>query len=326
MKLAEVIDAYVVRQRSLGMRFEAAARLLHQFSRAVGDQQIDEVTPQAVTSFLYGTTGLTATWALKFRVLRGLYRFAISRGYIGSSPLPTDLPKLQRQQTPYVYSTDELRRLLEATEILKVGYSRHVPAMYRTMLLLLYGTGMRIAETLRLTLQDVDLVERVIIIRGTKFFKTRLVPFGPKLSSELIMHIRVRSLLPMPHGNASPLFASRGVRGWTYPNVITMFQHVRRAAGIECPIGVPRPPRLHDLRHTAAVHRVVAWYRSGQDVQRLLPQLACRRQYPTHVVEEGHPEHGPEMRRSVRPDLPAQLQRPGRDTLGLRRSKTAAGP
>ena len=53
-----------------------------------------------------------------------------------------------------------------------------------------------------------------------------------------------------------------------------MFQHVRRAAGINCPLGEPRPPRLHDLRHTAAVHRVVAWYRTGQDVQRLLPQLA----------------------------------------------------
>jgi len=81
-------------------------------------------------------------------------------------------------------------------------------------------------------------------------------------------------LLPMPLGKAAPLFASRGVRGWSYPRVIAMFQHVRRAAGINCPLGEPRPPRLHDLRHTAAVHRVVAWYRTGQDVQRLLPQLA----------------------------------------------------
>jgi integrase len=184
------------------------------------------------------------------------------------------LPKLPPQQTPYVYSPDELRRLLEATTVLRTGYSRHVPAMYRTMLLLLYGTGMRIGEALRLTLQNVDLAEKVITVRCTKFFKTRLVPIGPKLTGELATHIERRGLLPIPFGDASPLFASRGSRGWTYPSVITMFQHVRRAAGIECPIGEPRPPRLHDLRHTAAVHRVVAWYRSGQDVQRLLPQLA----------------------------------------------------
>src|SRR5271157_2752081 len=190
------------------------------------------------------------------------------------APLPTTLPKLPPQQTPYIYSTDELRRLLEATAILRTGRSRQVPAMYCTLLLLLYGTGMRIGEALRLTLQDVDLAERIITVRCTKFFKTRLVPIGPKLADELAAHLERRGLLPMPLGKAAPLFASRGIRGWSYPRVIAMFQHVRRAAGIACPVGEPRPPRLHDLRHTAAVHRVVAWYRTGQDVQRLLPQLA----------------------------------------------------
>ena len=105
--------------------------------------------------------------------------------------------------------------------------------MYRTLLLLLYGTGMRIGEALRLNLQDLDLVDRVITVRCAKFFKTRLVPIGQKLTGELTSHIERRGLLPMPHGKASPLFASRGIRGWSYPRVITMFQHVRRAAGIE---------------------------------------------------------------------------------------------
>ncbi|TJW90562.1 MAG: integrase [Mesorhizobium sp.] len=274
MKLSEVIDIYVARQRSLGMRFESAERLLHYFERAVGDRQIGEVTPESVIDFLNGDRALTATWARKHSVLSGLFRFAISRGYADRSPLPTVLPNLPPAQTPYVYSTDELRRLLEATATLRTGYSQHVPAMYRTMILLLYGTGIRIGEALRLTFQDVDLVERIITIRFTKFYKTRLVPIGPKLSGELAAHLERRGLLPMPQGNAAPLFASRGIRGWTYQSVVTMFQHVRRAAGIEPPIGEPRPPRLHDLRHTAAVHRVVAWYQSGQDVQRLLPQLA----------------------------------------------------
>ncbi|MER8608647.1 tyrosine-type recombinase/integrase [Mesorhizobium sp. M1233] len=274
MKLSDVIDLYVARQRSLGMRFESAERKLHHFGRAVGDRQIDEVTPESVIDFLNGDKAPTATWVLKHSVLSGLFRFAISRGYADRSPLPTVLPNLPPPQTPYVYSTDELRRLLEATSTLRTGYSQHVPAMYRMMILLLYGTGMRIGEALRLTFQDVDLVEKVITSHRTKFYKTRMVPIGPKLSGELAAHLERRGMLPMPQGNAAPLFASRGIRGWTYPTVITMFQHVRRDAGIERPIGEPRPPRLHDLRHTAAVHRVVAWYQSGQDVQRLLPQLA----------------------------------------------------
>lgn len=274
MMLTDVIDAYVAKQRSLGIRFVSAEVLLRRFCRVVGNLGISEIAPEAVAAFLQGSGSLSATWMLRYRVLSGLYRFAVSRGYAASSPLPTMLPKLPPQQTPYVYSTEELCRLLDATSILKLGHSPQVPAMYRTLLLLLYGSGMRIGEVLRLVLQDVDLTEQIITVRDTKFFKTRLVPIGPKLNYELAAHIERRRLLPLPRGEESPLFTTRDGRPWHYVRVISWFQHVRRAAGINCPIGELRPPRLHDIRHTAAVHRVVAWYRSGQDVQRLLPQLA----------------------------------------------------
>ncbi len=274
MTLKEVVDAYLSRQRSLGMRFESAGQLLCRFSRVMGNPKIDEVTPEAVADFLRTKGALTTTWALRYKVLTGLYRFAISRGFVDRSPLPVTLPNLPPQQTPYVYSTGELGRLLEATATLRIGHSPQVPAMYRTLLLLLYGSGLRIGEALRLTLQDVDIAEQVITVRDTKFFKTRLVPIGPKLTLELASHIERRHQLPMPGGNASPLFTTRDGRKWCYPRVISWFQHVRQAAGIECPIGEARPPRLHDIRHTTAMHRVVAWYRSGRDVQRLLPQLA----------------------------------------------------
>jgi integrase len=274
MKLTEVVDAYLTRQRSLGMRFEDAGRMLYRFSRVIGNPDIDEVTPEAVTKFLHGDGNLSGTWMLKYKVLKGLYRFAVSRGYVCDSPLPTSFPKLPPQQTPYVYSTQELCRLLESTSVLRVGHSPHVPTIYRTLLLLLYGSGLRISEALSLAIQDVDLSAQVITVRDTKFFKTRIVPIGPRLARELAAHMERRRFLPLPAGEASPLFTTRDGRPWSYTRVISWFQHVRRAAGIGCPVGEPRPPRLHDIRHTAAVHRVVAWYRSGEDVQRLLPQLA----------------------------------------------------
>jgi integrase/recombinase XerD len=104
MRMADVVDAYLTRQRSLGMRFESAGQLLRRFSRAMGDRPIQEVTPEAIIAFLNGNGALTATWTLKHRVLTGLYRFAVSRGYVDNSPLPTTMPKLPPQQTPYVYS------------------------------------------------------------------------------------------------------------------------------------------------------------------------------------------------------------------------------
>src|ERR1035437_6524321 len=136
MKGADVVDAYLLRQRSLGMRFESAGQILHRFGRVIGNPNIDAVTPEAVAEFLRGKGTLSATWMLRYRVLTGLYRFAVSRGYVGNSPLPKIFPRLPPQQTPYVYSTDELRRLLESTSVLQIGHSAHVPAIYRTFLLL----------------------------------------------------------------------------------------------------------------------------------------------------------------------------------------------
>jgi integrase len=280
MKLIEVINAYVSLQQSLGMRFEAAGRLLRQFARNMGDVSIEDIRPQRVADFLRGAGPLSATWALKHKVLSGLYRFAITRGYVSASPLPTAVPKLPPQQTPYVYSTDELRRLVDATSTLHVGHSRLQAPTYRTLILVLYGSGLRIGEALGLTVRDVDTVERIITVRNTKFFKTRLVPIGPRLAQELAAHVDRRRQLPMPEGEDSALFTTRTGKAWPYQHVITLFQRVRRAASIDCPAGELRPPRLHDLRHTAAVHRVVAWYRTGKDVQRLLPQLAT---YLGHV-------------------------------------------
>lgn len=152
--------------------------------------------------------------------------------------------------------------------------------MFRTLILLLYGSGLRIGEVLRLNMPDVDLNDRVITVSDTKFFKTRLVPIGPRLSAELAAHMERRRRLPMPVGERSRLFTSYTGQGWSYSQVITLFQRLRLAAQIECPEGELHPPRLHDLRHTAAVHRVLAWYRDGKDVQRLLPQLAT---YLGHV-------------------------------------------
>jgi integrase/recombinase XerD len=274
MKLSEVIDAYIAVKTSLGMSFDSARRLLGQFSREVGNPPIGEVQAEPVAAFLRGRGALNATWGLKYRILSGFYKFAISRGYADGSPLPANVPKLPHQQSPYVYSIDELRRLLEATSALHVNDTPLQATMYRTLLILLYGSGLRIGEALNLTLRDVDAIERIVTVRDTKFFKTRLVPIGPKLAAKLAAYIQRRRELPLPLGDDSRLFTTKTGRGWPYPHVITLFQKVRRVAGIACATGECRPPRIHDIRHTAAVHRVIAWYRTGRDVQHLLPRLA----------------------------------------------------
>ena len=130
------------------------------------------------------------------------------------------------------------------------------------------------SEAIGLQLRDVDLPQRLLSIRETKFYKTRLVPIGPRLTATIAAYLKQRSALPMQEGQEAALLCSRTGHHLWYQDVITQFQRLRAAAEIGCPPGASRPPRLHDMRHTAAVHRVVAWYREGRDVQRLLPQLA----------------------------------------------------
>lgn len=280
MKLTDLVSSYITFKRSLGMRFRSDAGVLRAFCRALGDVELCDIKPGAVLAFLAGNGPVTAYWHHKYKVLSGFYRFAIPRGHTDTSPLPSTIPKCPPPMTPYVYSTQELCGLLAATDCLQTPMSPLQAATFRTLLLLLYGTGMRIGEALSLTLADVSLMESLITIHDAKFFKTRLVPTGPKLTNHLSAYKKQRCRLPLPAGEASAFLATRTGNALSYGRVNQLFQKVRKAAGIRREDEARYQPRLHDIRHTAAVHRIVAWYREGADVQRRLLQLST---YLGHV-------------------------------------------
>lgn len=280
MKIYQVVKAYLESRRSLGVKLETGGRALYQFARELDDCEFDEISSDAVSEFLRGRGPLSAAWTTKFRLLTGLYRFAIARGYVEKSVLPTELPSLPPQLTPYVYSTDEIQRLLNATEVIHNPICPLQASALKSLLILLYGSGLRVSEALSLKLSDVNLSERLITVRDTKFYKTRLVPVGDRVVKELALHLERRNALPKPDGEDSAAFAIRSGTPLGYRQVNDWFVRVRKAAGIVTPAGEKHPPRLHDLRHTAAVHRVIHWYRSGKDVPRLLPHLAT---YLGHV-------------------------------------------
>ena len=126
MRLHDLVKAYVDYKHSLGMRFRSQAPVLRAYCRAMGDVAVEEVKPECVLAFITGTGPVTARWLECYRVLGGLYRYAISRGFATTSPLPTDTPKLPPPLSPYIYSVDELKRLLLATDTLQtLKASRH---------------------------------------------------------------------------------------------------------------------------------------------------------------------------------------------------------
>jgi site-specific recombinase XerD len=156
-------------------------RYLKAFSRAMGPVEMGQVKPRLVRAHLDGNGPVTRNWERKWVALRGFYDFALGRGLVRRSPLPAWAPKAARAFMPYVYSPEELRRLLEA--IPTDGMGKGVSALtFRTLLLLLYGAGLRISEALQLKEADVDLKEGLLLVHKSKFFKSRLLPIGPKLA------------------------------------------------------------------------------------------------------------------------------------------------
>jgi len=279
MKLAQVIERYVALKRATGARFKTTAVLLHTFGRTAGPIDIADVDEEMVLAFLNRSQPIRSSWHLKHYTLAGLFRFAMERGLASRSPMPQQLPKRPPYARPYIYSTDELRRLLQATTVLDVRDRgcgpRAMPALtFRTLILLLYGAGLRISEAVALTVDDVDLSANLLVVREAKFFKTRLVPVGPKLASTLNHYAeqRLRLIDGPPSGNA--FFLGRHGRATSRHVAEHYFRVVREHAGIERHDGAYFQPRLHDLRHAFAVHRLVAWYREGRDVQLLLPKLS----------------------------------------------------
>jgi integrase/recombinase XerD len=280
MKLHDAIESYIEHKHSLGMRFRSQAAVLRAYCRAMGNVTVEKVRPGPTLTFIAGEGPVTARWIETHRVLAGFYRYAIGRGLVTVAPLPTDIPRPPPHMVPYIYTVEQLKRLIAVTDILQTPLSPLLSLTMQTLLLLLYGTGMRIGEALSLTLQDVDLENRVLIVRDTKFFKTRLVPIGPRLTMVLQDYLSRRCQLPLPDGAGSAFLVTRtGIR-MDYKRVNKLFCRLRRHADIRRERTARYQPRIHDIRHTAAVHRVIAWYRAGMDVQRLLPQLAT---YLGHV-------------------------------------------
>ena len=273
MTLNFVCQQYAAFRKALGERFVVNGRYVNAFCRAMSpDIDIAEVSADRVNTFLKGNGPLTTSWQVRHNALLGFYRYAISRGFVSKSPLPLTIPKLSTTFRPYIYSVDELRRILQSTESCRRRRSDLDVFALRTLILLMYGAALRTSEVLSLKIRDVDHAGAVLTIRDSKFFKSRLVPVGSKTVQVLSDYIDHRNFRRV--GPDDLFFVGRNSKRIPIHMFERAFIQIRNHAGLRREGGPRCQPRLHDLRHTSAVHRLVTWYREGKDIQKLLPQLS----------------------------------------------------
>lgn len=274
MNLESYVEQYVQYQQALGKVFATQARILRAFVRKFDPTRtVDDLTMKDVEAFIRAS-GTSRYWYIKYSTLAPFFRYALARGDVRQDPLPREPPTRGPRLTPYIYSHDEIRSLLEVTERYQKFPGSLEPVTVRTLILLSYGAALRAGEVRRLNREDISLDESLITVRDTKFFKSRQVPISPQLTETMRAYLLRDSATRSQADARAPALTTRTGGRMATSTVTSHFRRVCDAAGIRRHDGGRFQPRLHDLRHSFAVHRLIQWYREGLDVQSLLPHLS----------------------------------------------------
>jgi integrase len=274
MKLAPAILEFIQYKRALGNLYIGPANILKAFLRKTGDLELGDLTNRNCEAFLPVKNGkVTNSWFHKHAALNQFFRFAADHGYMQHRVLPTSMPERPPRFIPYIYSTEDIRRLLGVPDSHYPRTCPMSPDTMRTFILVLYGTGLRLGELTRLTHADADLRNATLLIRETKFEKSRLVPIGKDLVSILRLY-RMRHRPGIGYQRPPTLLATKIGMMIRNDHADHQYEWLRKEAGVLRFDSARYQPRLHDFRHTFAVTRLLTWYRQGKDVQRMLPLLS----------------------------------------------------
>lgn len=268
---AEHVDDYLRLRRALGFKLTEHARLLPKFAvhlDAIGAAHItvDLALGWAVEPIVPAGSVVPA---MRLLVVRGFARYMTGIDPRTQVP-PTGLIRLRRhRRPPFIYTDEQVLALMERA---RTGIrQRLVGATYETLIGLLAATGMRISEAIKLDNADIDWQQGVLLVRESKFNKSRYLPVQASTLDALERYARERDRL-CPNPRDPSFFVSLRRRRLDDCAVHATFRRLCDATGVGA--GAPFPPRLHDLRHTMAVKTLLGWYREGVDVHSRLPALS----------------------------------------------------
>lgn len=274
--LSEAVQAYLALRRALGWKLRHMGRELPKFAAFLDDMQAPFVTTELALRWAQEDADASAvTHADRLSMVR---RFAAWRSAADPRtqvPPIGLLPRRYQRPTPYIYTQEEVERILAAAARLpsKRGLRGLTCA---TLFGLLAVSGMRIGEAVALDRDDVDLATGLLTIHHAKLNKPRCIPLAETTRGTLAEYARTSDIL-RPRRATGAFFRGEDGRRVTAFASERNFVIVSRAVGLR-PQGDAaqwgRGPRLHDLRHTYAVKTLIRWYRCGADVEREIPKLA----------------------------------------------------
>lgn len=273
-RFLDLVREYLVVRRGLGFDLDTPGWQLRDFARYA-----DRIGHRG-----HLTTDLAVQWALSSRssdpaqAVRRLSTIRSFARYRAAFDPATEIPptgllgRLPRRKRPHIYSPAEIAALLQqAHRLWPRGGLR--PRTYVALFALLSSTGLRLSEACHLIVRDVDLASGLLTIRESKFRKSRLVPLHPTATDALIRYVASRDAGRTRSGATAAFFRTDGAAALTRAAVEKTFSRLRHRLGWTAQ-GRARRPRIHDLRHTFAVRRLLRWSEEPADVDRNILALA----------------------------------------------------
>jgi integrase len=274
--LARDLQAFVIAKQALGRKYDWAKPRLRSFDRVIARDAAahgGEICLKRAVERWLSASGRRGTDVRVDAILaRQFCVFRHRRDGGGYVPDEHQRVRPTYRFRPYILSSDEIGALLRETQTLRGPNAPLRRATFKTLLLVLYCTGLRPGEPLRMKLADVDMRQRLFAVRESKG-KTRLVPFHTGLARQIRRYLRIRLTLE-PRSPQSPLFLRADGAAYKMWHVAYEFRYLCRRLGLKPPAGRVGP-RLYDVRHVFAVRRLAQWYRDGVDLQGRLPWLSA---------------------------------------------------
>jgi len=280
--LRPIISRYLELQRVLGKGFHTEQWILESLDHWLAATGSADLDPESFTAWCKSQQHLAS--GVRRSHMRVVRNFCLYRRRSETTCFVPDLhafPANHQPLQPYIFTEAQIARLLQAADRLEpLPLSPIRAQVYRLAIVLLYTTGLRRGELLRLSIGDYDPRQQTLFVRQSKFHKSRYLPLSVDTSREIATFLSVSRHHRLPRSPQTPLIWNRARKGDAYSGG-GLGQGLRalfRQADIRTPEG--RLPRLHDIRHSFAVNVLLRWYRTGADIRAKLPLLAT---YMGHV-------------------------------------------
>jgi integrase len=276
--LADPINRYLALKRSMGCRFNTEDRALRVFDRFVADRavrRIGDIDAALLEAFLTSRPRSARSYNNLLGVVRRLLDWMVDQQELAVSPLQSRPRPQTARRLPFLYDEATIRRILEyAAELPDGTRAPQRGATYATIFAILAALGLRVGEISRLQCGDVDLQREVLLLRNSKFGKSRLVPFGPRLAARLRAYAALREQRLGVAVPDAPFFTWNGRSPVVTNSIRNAFRdHLVPRLQLKAPAGT-RHPCVHGLRHSFAVRTLLRWYREGIDPNARLNHLS----------------------------------------------------